>query len=117
MSRQLSHLHTARTIIESFEGQEPLSSFLKKFFASDKKYGSKDRKEISHLCYCFYRLGKSARNLSVEERIITGLFLVSTEPNETLAVLRNEWNEKAALAKEEKEILLSNDHPLDPEDL
>ncbi len=117
MSRYHSYLNTAKQIISGYNGSEPLSSFLKKFFAADKKFGSRDRKSISHLCYSFFRMGKAARNLTIEERIITGLLLSSTDPTEILNSLRPEWDEKTNLSIEEKEIFLSTNYPLDEGDL
>ena len=97
-----SHLHTAVKIIEAFKGQEPLSAFLKKFFTADKKYGSRDRKQIAKLCYQYFRLGKSSINLSVEERIIVAAFLCETSPSPFLAFHRPEWNEHTGLSLNEK---------------
>lgn len=102
MGRFHSYLNSAVSIIEAYNGAEPFASFLKKYFSANKKFGSKDRKQVSHLCYCFFRLGKAGEGLPVHERIITGLFLCSGEPNEVLATLKPEWNEKVTLNIEEK---------------
>lgn len=53
----------------------PFAHFLKKYFASNKKYGSKDRKQITDLCYNYLRLGKSYEFYSIEEKILKGLQL------------------------------------------
>lgn len=110
VSRYHAYHNTAARIISSYKGEEPLSSFLRKFFAVDKRAGSSDRKHISHLCYCYYRLGKTAMTLSIGERITTGLFLCSEKPNEFLRHLRPEWNERTMLTTAEKEIFLSSTH-------
>jgi 16S rRNA (cytosine967-C5)-methyltransferase len=110
LSRYHSYLNSAKTILREYKGGEPLASFLRKYFAADKKYGSNDRKLISHLCYCFFRLGKAAPDLPVEERIALGLFLCSTEPNKILEALKPEWNEKINLPLQEK--LLSVNYQL-----
>jgi 16S rRNA (cytosine967-C5)-methyltransferase len=102
VSRYYSYLNNAIKIIEQYKGEEPLASFLKKYFAADKKYGSKDRKHISHLCYCCFRLGKAALAMTVEERILTGLFLCSDSPDEILALLRPEWNKNVNLTLQKK---------------
>ena len=47
-----------------------------------------------NLCYCFFRMGKAVMNTSFEEKILTALFLCSDKPNEILAALKPEWNEK-----------------------
>jgi len=107
MSRFHSHLNTVVQIIEQYKGEEPFSSFLKNFFSQNKKYGSKDRKQISHLCYCYFRLGKALKDIPIKERILTGLFLCSNESNEILKQLRPEWNEKNSLPVREKLFIIN----------
>lgn len=105
--RSHSYLNTAKKIIQSYDGSIPLSSWLKQFFKTDKKFGSKDRKQISHACYCFYRLGNAFRNLNSEERILTALFLCSNTSNKILEELKPDWNEKITLSIDEKLRILS----------
>ncbi|HMU11215.1 MAG TPA: Fmu (Sun) domain-containing protein [Ferruginibacter sp.] len=87
-----SYLNSAKKIIETYDAREPLAAFLKNYFAANKKYGSKDRKQIAALCYNFYRLGKAMTGLPVEERIITGSFLCEHSSNEFLNFHKPEWN-------------------------
>ena len=107
MSRYHSYINSAKEILKRYEGEEPFASFLKKHFSTNKKYGSKDRKQISHLCYCYFRIGKMNIELQVEERILIALFLCSDESNEILQQLKPEWNEKVSLSINEKLLLLS----------
>ncbi|RXK87495.1 Fmu (Sun) domain protein [Filimonas effusa] len=58
----------------------PLQHYLKQFFAADKKYGSKDRKHISQLCYCYFRIGHALTALPVEERMQVAVFLCNEPP-------------------------------------
>ena len=106
MSRYHSYINSTKNILSTYKGEEPLSSFLKKYFSANKKYGSKDRKQISNLCYCFFRLGKAIMNTSTEEKILTALFLCSTGSNEILAALKPEWNEKCNLPLTEKLLII-----------
>ncbi|MBK7883309.1 MAG: Fmu (Sun) domain-containing protein [Chitinophagaceae bacterium] len=92
MYRFKSYLNTAQVIIESYKGQEPLPVFLKRFFSAGKKYGSRDRKQITSLCFNFYRLGKAAVNTSIEERIIIGTFLCENTSNEWLKFFKPHWD-------------------------
>lgn len=94
--RHHSYLNSAKTIIGIYDGGEPLSAFLKKYFAANKKYGSKDRKQIAALCYDFYRLGKAMPGASVEERILTGTFLCEQLPGDFLNFHKPEWNKLIA---------------------
>lgn len=95
--RSHSYLNTTKKIIESYDGDIPLTSWLKQFFKLDKKFGSRDRKEISQACYCYYRLGSAFQNLDVEEKILTALFLCSNSSNKILEELKPGWNEKISL--------------------
>jgi len=49
------HQHIADNLIANYHGVEPLANYLKKYFAAHKKHGSKDRKNISALCYAHFR--------------------------------------------------------------
>jgi len=100
--KYFSHINTAVQLLQQYNGSVPFGSFIKQFFSQHKKYGSKDRKNISHLCYAFFRLGKAAPQLPMEERILTGLFLSSPGPNELLQHLKPDWNEKTQLPLTEK---------------
>ena len=54
-----SYLSTAVSLVQQYDGSIPLSDFLKQYFSLNKKFGSRDRKHVSHLCYCYYRLGQN----------------------------------------------------------
>lgn len=91
-----SYLNTAAFIIETYDGSTPLVHHLKHYFAQFKKHGSRDRKSISHLCYCYFRLGNALQQLTIVERIKVGLFLCNNEAG-VWAVLYDElwlnnWN-------------------------
>ena len=102
MSRFHSYLNSTKEILQQYSGEEPFASSIKKFFAARKKYGSKDRKHIAHLCYCFFRMGKAVLNISLEEKILLALFLCSDQANEILHAMKPEWNEKVNLPLSEK---------------
>ena len=102
-----SHLKSAIKILEGYNGEEPFASCLKKYFGQNKKHGSRDRKQISHLCYCYFRLGKALLNMPIEERILIGLFLCSDQPNEMLEQLKGEWNKKTGLRFSEKLLIIN----------
>jgi len=102
VSRYYSYFNTAVNFVRSYTHDEPFASFLKKQFAADKKFGSRDRKTIAHLCYCYFRMGHLMENESVQERMITGLFLCSVSESELLLLANPDWNEKAALPINEK---------------
>jgi 16S rRNA (cytosine967-C5)-methyltransferase len=118
MSRFHSYLNSAVAILQQYKGEEPFASFIKKYFAQYKKFGSKDRKQISHLCYCYFRCpqappppkgGKAEESLLTEEKILTGLFLCSSEKIAALELLKPHWNERVHWPINEK-LSFSNYH-------
>ncbi len=107
MSRFYSHLHSAKEILQKYKGEEPFGSYLKKFFAANKKYGSKDRKQVAHLCYCSFRAGKLLDALPLQEKMVAALFLCSKRANELLEAVKPAWNAKSALSYQEKCLLVN----------
>jgi 16S rRNA (cytosine967-C5)-methyltransferase len=55
MTHQYQHQEVAQKLIAAYQGQEPLAVYLKKYFAANKKHGSRDRKSISAFCYAHFR--------------------------------------------------------------
>jgi 16S rRNA (cytosine967-C5)-methyltransferase len=88
-----SYLNSAKKIIESYRGDVPFAAYLKRYFSANKKYGSKDRKQITSLCYNFYRLGKAIPQLPIEEKIIVAVFLCENKSNDFLHFHKPEWND------------------------
>ena len=91
-----SYVKSAGQIIEQYKGEENFASYIKRHFSGNKKFGSRDRKHISHLCYSYFRMGHCMMDLKVEERMLVGLFLCSSQPNEILETLKPEWNMKTS---------------------
>ena len=94
MSRFHSYLTSAVNIIGSYDGSKPFGYHIKSFFAAEKKYGSRDRRSISSLCYHYFRLGQALQDLPAAERILTGVFLSENTSNELLSELRPELNKR-----------------------
>jgi 16S rRNA (cytosine967-C5)-methyltransferase len=112
-----AYLNNAKEILTQYKGEEPLNSFLKKYFAANKKFGSRDRKQITHLCYCFFRLGKSLSNYSVNDRLAIALFLCSNSHSLLLEKINAGWNKKVELTIEEKIKLISEEYDFKPDDI
>lgn len=86
-----SYLNTAVSLITNYYGNIPLVHYLKNYFAQNKKHGSKDRKAITHLCYCYFRLGKSLNEVTFEEKIKIALYLCHNKINEYGILYNNNW--------------------------
>jgi 16S rRNA (cytosine967-C5)-methyltransferase len=97
-----SYINSVKEIISAYDGKIPFAAWLKSFFAANKKYGSKDRKHITHLCYSYFRLGKSFEQQTFEERLLIAQFLTSTTSNIFLQQLKPEWNENIGIQLHEK---------------
>ncbi len=108
VSRYHSYLNAAKEILSLYKGKEPFTSFIKKYFAEHKKSGSRDRKEIRNLCYCYFRASPPSKGgiskplIPDELQLLKNLFLCSTEPNEILASLKPKWNDMIKLSLNEK---------------
>ncbi|MEO5999885.1 MAG: Fmu (Sun) domain-containing protein [Chitinophagaceae bacterium] len=109
MSRWTAYLNTSKIIIEDYNGRIPLSTWLKDFFRQHKQMGSKDRKIISQAVYSFYRLGHSINSLSLEEKILIGLFLCNRSSNELLASFKPLWNDSISISLPEKAAFLEKE--------
>lgn len=108
MSRYHSYINTSVKLIKLYKGEQPFAIFIKAFFSKEKKYGSKDRKQISTLCYNYFRLGFAMKNASVEERIMVATFLCEKEPSDFLEEINPEWNEKIILPLNQKLVLIKD---------
>jgi len=108
VSRYHSYLNSAKEILSLYKGDEPFASFIRKYFAANKKFGSKDRKEVANLCYCYFRASTHAKGeilkpvIPDDLQLLQALFLCSTGPNEMLATLKPEWNDKVNFSINEK---------------
>ena len=86
-----SYFNTAIKIIQVYDGAVPLQHYLKQYFSQHKKHGSKDRKFITHLCYCFYRLGKSFTDKAIEEKLKIAIFICTSKAGEWSFLHDDEW--------------------------
>ena len=75
------HLTSAIDLLKRYSYKEPFAIFLKKQFKKDKKFGSRDRKSISDLCYGYMRLGRSAVEYTTQDQIIMAFYLTHQEDN------------------------------------
>ncbi|MBS1742180.1 MAG: Fmu (Sun) domain-containing protein [Bacteroidetes bacterium] len=102
MNRYQSYLSNAVTIIGTYKKDKPFSYHIKDFFSGQKKFGSRDRKQIASLCYYYFRVVHAFPALPVDEVIRRGIFLCEEQSSELLGTLQPEWNEKAGYSPDEK---------------
>ena len=89
-------------LLDLYKGKQPFSLWLKEYFRTEKKFGSRDRRQISHLCYCCFRLGHYQQAMAPVDRVLLGLYLCSDQPNPVLEATRSEWLPHLQLAIPEK---------------
>ena len=99
--RLQAYLHSAENILNAYHGEMPFAAWLKNFFKQDKKYGSRDRRLITDLCFCFFRLGNMSQPVSVQDRLLASQFLCHTD-SVFIRELKPEWESMLIAAVAEK---------------
>ena len=95
-------LRYAVRILDMYSGDIPLQGWLKNFFRENPQMGSRDRRQVTEMVYCYYRMGHSLKNISKRERIITGLFLTNIKKSRSWNSSSPEWYELVERPVEEK---------------
>lgn len=85
------YVKSAVALLQAYDGSVPLAAFLKQYFAQHKKFGSKDRKHIARLCYCYFRLGHAARTLPAEDAIRLAVYCCNDASSEWAALYSESW--------------------------
>ena len=95
------HQDIANKLLAAYKGEEPLANYLKKYFAANKKHGSKDRKNISALCYAHFRNAITffpfENKISAE--IDTSIFVKSHQLQPLLFVRIRPWQKEKVIQK------------------
>ncbi len=107
-----SYLSTASQLLDAYTCGFPFASYLKTFFSKNKKFGSRDRRIISELCYGALRIGRSMDAYSLKERILVGYYLCN---DYDIGCVELEMPQLASSLTEshvEKLRLLQNEFPL-----
>jgi len=92
------YLNYAIAILAKYNGTEPFHLYLKKYFSSNKKHGSKDRKQITSLCYNYFRVGMAVSpSMDISEKLLLATFLVEKKSSPFLEKLKPEWYEQIRL--------------------
>ncbi len=104
------YLDFAGSIIFKYNGIVPFHLYLRKYFSSNKKHGSKDRKQIIALCYNYFRLGLGVNaSYSMLDKFLLGIFLCESNPSSMLALFKPQWNEEISNELIDKIKIVEND--------
>lgn len=95
------HEDIANKLIAAYHGEEPLANYLKKYFAANKKHGSKDRKNISALCYAHFRNRITQFPLSdkISDQIDSDKFVKSHQTQPLLFIRIRPWQKEKVIQK------------------
>lgn len=83
------------TILQSYKGEMPLGNFLKFYFKKHPILGSRDRKIIAEMAYCYYRCAKgiSPTTLNRSEQIAIALLLADSNVAAVQKALPELWQD------------------------
>lgn len=101
-----SYLLAAGEILGQYTGSVPFAQWLKNYFREHKKFGSRDRRLVADLCFCYFRLGSAFRDRTLEERLLLGQYLCHNN-SAFVQELKPGWNETVSLSAAEKIGLLA----------
>lgn len=95
------HEDIANKLIAAYHGEEPLANYLKKYFAANKKHGSKDRKNISGLCYAHFRNTATQFPLAekISDLIALDNFVKSHQTQPLLFIRIRPWQKEKVIQK------------------
>ena len=95
------HQDIANKLIEAYHGEEQLANYLKKYFAANKKHGSKDRKNISALCYTHFRNTITNFPLAnkISDQIDAVKFVASHQAQPLLFIRIRPWQKEKVIEK------------------
>lgn len=96
-----AHQEVANKLIAAYHGEEPLANYLKKYFAANKKHGSKDRKNISALCYTHFRNEVKSFPLAnkISDQIDAEKFVASHQTQPLLFIRIRPWQKEKVIQK------------------
>lgn len=66
-------------LIEGYEGDLPLSIYLKNHFRQHKKFGSRDRKWIKNICFAWFRAGGLFNEFNTMNRLLCSFYFMQEE--------------------------------------
>lgn len=114
--RLYSHINTAEVLIGHYDGDLPFHHYLRNFFRENSKYGSRDRKQISKLCYAYFRTGAAWLDKPVKEKILGSYFLCHEDQDGMIDLLKPAWKDHLQHGVNDKlELLRNHGLPLSPD--
>ena len=85
-----SRYFSSLKLFSEYSYPSPFHLFLKQFFRTHKKIGSKDRKAITDICYNYLRMGVTLRSFSLKEGLFVSLLTLEIDIHQDWLKLRDE---------------------------
>jgi 16S rRNA (cytosine967-C5)-methyltransferase len=86
-----NYIRSSIAIIGLYQGDTPFAVFLKNYFSANKKFGSKDRKYITQICYNYFRLAPVIRQEDLAIGIKIALFICNESIGEWASLFDEYW--------------------------
>lgn len=83
--REETQLRIIVEVLEKYNGKEPLSRFLKKYFNLNRQLGSRDRRLIQQFVYNYFRIGKMYAERPARERLAVANKICKAEESPLLS--------------------------------
>ncbi len=109
MSKYISYINTAIKILSGYDGSKPFGFHIKQFFSAHKKYGSKDRRSITEVCYQWFRVARLFNNEISEDNLHSAIFLCNHHSTLLLEHVSLSLNERVGMNAFEKLALLNKE--------
>lgn len=85
------------SVLDQYNGSTPLALFLKSFFKSQKRFGRRDRAEISEVVFSYFRAGMLRQSLDMAQTIAAGYYLSNDCNENSLQTVNTTLGKGAAL--------------------
>jgi 16S rRNA (cytosine967-C5)-methyltransferase len=90
-------------IVNQYDGGMPLAHYLKNYFRSYPKLGSRDRRMLSEMAYTWYRFSKGFdKSLGFQQKLDACLYLGESSARHIAALLPETYQNKHELSRDER---------------
>jgi 16S rRNA (cytosine967-C5)-methyltransferase len=107
-----SHIQTAIQLLNTYNGDTTFASFIKEYFAKNKKHGSSDRRRISEWCYAALRTGRLYGDSFAAENLPEAVFLCVRTSTPLLKLAAPDLDARATMKITDKLSFLGHEDPI-----
>ncbi|MBR9859660.1 methyltransferase domain-containing protein [bacterium] len=85
-----SRYAACREILETYTYPEPFALHLKQYFRNHKKFGSRDRREVSQICFTALRTAQFYKKYGIDEALMFSMHVLYPDSEEVKALVQAE---------------------------